>query len=135
MKLHANIALSFNGQCEAAFKCYERCLNGTITFMLTWGESPMAVQAPPDWSAKINHATLKIGECVLNGSDPLPEQYVTPQGFSLILQMDDPVAAEGVFQALAENATIQMPLQETFWARRFGALVDQYGIPWAINCE
>jgi PhnB protein len=36
---------------------------------------------------------------------------------------------------LAENATIGMALQETFWAKRFGVLVDQFGIPWTINCE
>ena len=45
MKLNPNIALSFNGQCEDAFRCYERCLNGTITFSLTWGDSLMAAVA------------------------------------------------------------------------------------------
>jgi uncharacterized glyoxalase superfamily protein PhnB len=40
-----------------------------------------------------------------------------------------------VFHALAENGTVQMPLQKTFWSVRFGVLVDQFGIPWAINCE
>lgn len=28
-----------------------------------------------------------------------------------------------------------MPLSETFWAVRFGMLVDQFGISWMINCE
>jgi PhnB protein len=27
-----------------------------------------------------------------------------------------------------------MPLQQTFWATRFGMLVDRFGIPWMINC-
>ena len=49
--------------------------------------------------------------------------------------LNDPVEAERIFIALAENGTIQMPLQETFWAHRFGAVVDQFGIPWFINCE
>jgi len=49
--------------------------------------------------------------------------------------MDDSVAAERVFQALAENGRIEMPLQKTFWANRFGVLVDRFGIPWSINCE
>ena len=44
-------------------------------------------------------------------------------------------AAERVFQALKEHGTVTMPLQETFWAGRFGVLVDQFGIPWSINCE
>ncbi len=33
------------------------------------------------------------------------------------------------------NGTVQMPLQKTFWSVRFGVLVDQFGKPWAINCE
>ena len=32
-KLNPQFALSFNGTCEAAFRCYERCLNGTLTFV------------------------------------------------------------------------------------------------------
>jgi PhnB protein len=43
--------------------------------------------------------------------------------------------AERIFNALAGNGTVQMPLQETFWAVRFGMLVDRFGIPWMINCE
>jgi len=27
-----------------------------------------------------------------------------------------------------------MPIQETFWALRFGMLTDRYGIPWMVNC-
>src|SRR5204862_2024577 len=60
MTLNPQIALSFNGTCEAAFRCYERCLNGTITFMVTWGNSPSAAEAPADWVDKIYHATLKV---------------------------------------------------------------------------
>ena len=28
-----------------------------------------------------------------------------------------------------------MPLEKTFWAARFGMVVDRFGIPWLINCE
>jgi PhnB protein len=135
MKLNLQISLAFNGQCEAAFRFYERCLNGTIAFMLTWRDSPSAAEVPPGWDAKIFHATLRVGDAVVMGSDPPPDRYEPPKGFSLVLQMDDPDAAERVFQALAEHGRIEMPLQETFWASRFGALIDQFGIPWTINCE
>ena len=53
----------------------------------------------------------------------------------LQFNLSDRVEAERIFKALAENGTVQMPLQETFWALRFGVLVDQFGIPWLINCE
>ena len=81
MKLNPQFSLSFDGNCEAAFKCYERCLNGTITFMLTWGKSLSAAEAPPGWGAKIYHATLKVGETVIMGSDQPPDRYSPAQGF------------------------------------------------------
>ena len=135
MKLIPQLSLAFDGQCEAAFTLYEQCLNGTIAFMLRWGESPAAAQTPPGWGAKIYHATLKIGDTAILGGDVPPERYEPPRGFEVVLQMDDAVAAERVFQALADNGTIAMPLQETFWASRFGVLVDRFGIRWSINCE
>src|SRR5690242_6662868 len=91
MTLNPCINLSFNGQCEAAFKLYERCLNGKITFMLTWGESPMARDAPPEWSGKIAHATLAIGNTSLQGSDPAPGSYEAPRGFAITL---NPIEAD-----------------------------------------
>ena len=52
--------LTFNGQCEAAFEFYERYLGGKITFKVTWGNSPVANQAPPEWRDKILHASLTL---------------------------------------------------------------------------
>ncbi len=48
--------------------------------------------------------------------------------------MNDPAEADRVFNALAENGAVQMPIQETFWAVRFGMVTDRFGIPWMINC-
>jgi PhnB protein len=27
-----------------------------------------------------------------------------------------------------------MPIQETFWAYRFGMCTDRFGTPWMVNC-
>ncbi len=126
--------LTFDGQCESAFKFYERCIGGRIVTMLTWRDSPMAEQAPLEWHDKILHATLTVGDSVLTGADVVPEQYEQPKGFFVQLGLDDPGDAERIFAVLAEGGTVQMPIQKTFWARRFGVLVDQFGIPWEINC-
>ena len=136
MKLIPQISLMFDGRCEEALRFYERALNGSVTYMLKYGDSRMAGYAPAEWSGKVAHATLKIGDIAMSGADVLPGQFAQPQGFSIILQMDDPQAADRVFTALSENAMrVDMPLQETFWARRFGTCVDQFGVPWSINCE
>ncbi|OYQ62157.1 hypothetical protein B9G53_23665 [Pseudanabaena sp. SR411] len=133
--MQLNPYLTFNGQCEAAFKFYEQCLGGKIVMMMTHGESPMSEQTAEEWRDKILHAQLTIGDIVLMGSDAPPDYFEKPQGFSINLQFEDVAEAERVFQALAEGGTVRMPLQETFWAKRFGMFVDRFGIPWMINCS
>jgi PhnB protein len=132
--MQVNPHLAFNGQCEAAFKFYEKCLGGKIVFMMTYGDSPMAEQLPADWSKKIIHATLALGDQRLTGADEPADRYKKPQGFSVSLNIGAVAEAERIFQALSESGAVQMPLQETFWALRFGMLVDQFGTPWMINC-
>lgn len=95
----------------------------------------MAEQTPSEWRNQIMHASLIVGDKVLMGADSPPDRYEEPKGLSVLLGIDDPAEAERVFHALAENGTVQMPIQETFWAVRFGMLVDKFGIPWMINCD
>ena len=38
-------------------------------------------------------------------------------------------------EALSQKGAVQMPIQETFWGLRFGMIVDQFGIPWLVNCD
>jgi PhnB protein len=128
-----NAHLSFNGQCEEAFQLYKQCLGGEITLMLTYGNSPTA-SSFPGLEDKISHATLKLGDQVLTGADVPPNSYEKPQGFAIQLNIDDPNEAEQIFNTLSEGGTIQLPLQQTFWAERYGMVTDRFGTPWEINC-
>jgi PhnB protein len=94
----------------------------------------MAEQMPTGWRDKIIHTTLTMGDQVLQGVDVLPGYYQKPQGFSLSLNIDATEEADRIFNALSEGGIVKMPLQETFWALRFGVLVDRFGAPWMINC-
>ena len=60
MKL--NSYLTFNGQCEAAFKFYEQCLGGKIVAMVTHVGTPAEEQVPAEWRNKILHARLIVGD-------------------------------------------------------------------------
>ncbi len=128
----------FNGQCEAAFKFYEQCLGGKIEAMMTYGETPkdapMAEQVSPEFHNKIMHVHLTVGDQELMGSDSPAGYYEEPKGFSVSISLNDLTEAERIFHALAENGKVRMPLRKTFWAERFGMLVDQFGTPWMINC-
>ena len=133
--MQLNPYLTFKGQCEEAFKFYQQCLGGTIQMMMTFGDSPMADQAPPEWRDKIMHATLMVGETPLGGSDAPPDRYEQPKGFSITIQLDDTAEADRIFQSLSEGGNVTMPIQQTFWAARFGMFVDRFEIPWMVNCS
>jgi PhnB protein len=130
-----NPYLVFNGRCEAAFKFYEQNLGGKMEMMMTYGESPMAEQCTPESRDKIMHACLRVDNNLLMGSDGPAGYDEEAKGFYVSLGIDDPAEAERLFQVLLEKGTVHMPIQETFWATRFGMLVDQFGTPWMVNCE
>ena len=132
--MHLQPYLFFKGDCEAAFKFYERCLGGKIEALLTHAGTPAENHVPAEWRNKIMHARLVVGDAVLMGSDAPPEHHKTPQGFSVSIHVTDPSEAERVFRALADNGNVTMPMAATFWAQRFGMLVDKFGTPWMVNC-
>lgn len=127
--------LLFNGNCAEAFKFYEEALGGKIEMISTFGGSPAAEHAPPEFADKVLHASMSIGDARIMGSDAPPGQYSQPQGLSVALGLNDPARGEQIFNALAENGTVQMPYQPTFWAAGFGMCVDRFGIPWMVNVE
>jgi len=124
----------FFNQCEAAFKFYAQVLGGKIEAMMTHAGTPAEEQVPAEWRDKILHARLVVGDQALMASDAPPGRYDKPQGFSVSIGLTDLPKAERIFNALAENGTVQMPFQPTFWAAGFGMCVDRFGIPWMVNC-
>ena len=130
--MRAQLFLSFDGRCEAALRFYGKALGGKVS-LFRWGNSPMAGQAPEGWADKVLHGSVSIGDSEIAGAD-VPS-FRTPQGFSILLNIDGVEQAQGAFEALNENATIVLPMQTTFWSAGYGILVDQFGIQWEINCQ
>jgi PhnB protein len=133
--MQLNAYLTFNGNCEAAFKFYEKVLGGRIEAMFPHKGTPAEGHVPAEWQDKIMHARMTVGDTVLMASDAPPNFQEPMKGFSVSIQIKTPAEAERVFHALAEGGEVRMPIQETFWAQRFGMLTDKFGTPWMINCE
>jgi PhnB protein len=129
------VYLHFNGNCEEAFKFYEKVLGGSITATFPFKGTPAEQQVPSEWGDKMMHASMKVGNTILMASDAPPGRYQPAQGFSVSINLTDTVEGERIFKALGEGGTVIMPFQQTFWAKGFGMLVDQFGTPWMINCS
>jgi PhnB protein len=133
--MQVNPYLSFNGHCEAAFKLYEQCFGGQLGGIFRYAGTSLSGQVPVDWQDKVMHGSVTVGGQTLMGADVAPDRYEEPKGFSLSVQISSPTEAERIFHELARGGKMVMPLEKTFWAERFGMLVDRFGIPWLINCE
>jgi PhnB protein len=132
--MQINAYVFYNDNCEAALKFYEKVLGAKIEVLIRSEEAPADMPAAPGREKKIMHGRISIDGQVLMASDAPPEHYHKPQGFSVCLTIADPAEAERKFNALAEGGTLTMPFSKTFFAKGFGMCVDQFGVPWMVNC-
>ena len=134
MKLNAY--LHFNGQCREAFETYARVLGGKLEGLMTYGEAPMdGKECPAGERDKIIHVRLVAGDQVLMGSDSPPGHSAPLSGFSITIGVDSDAEAERIYKALSEGGKVFMPLEKTFWAKKFAMFADRFGTPWMVNYE
>ena len=130
MKLHTY--LNYGGNCEEAFRFYEKHLGGKITTLMTHGEMPGATDIPPGWEKAILHANMTIGDTQLMGSDVSPERFLPMRSVYLSLGVSSDAEAERIHALLADGGVVFMPMLETFFATRFSMLRDKFGTSWMI---
>ncbi len=129
--------LSFDGNCADALHFYERVLGGRIEAMIRYADAP-ADAAMPALSAedaeRIMYARLALDEQTLLGSDATAgHPYPGKKGMALSLAYPTVSDAQRVFDQLSDGGTVTMPLQKTFWAEAYGALVDRFGTRWMVS--
>ena len=133
--MQMNPYLSFKGECEAAFKFYEQCLGAQVGEIFRYRGTPLESQVPADWSDKVMHGSVRFGDQVFMAADVAPNHYEQPKGYSLSIHLNNTEDAERIYRELAKDGKVVVPLEKTFWAARFGMVVDPFGIAWMINCE
>ena len=124
--------LNFGGNCEEAFRFYEKHLGGKITFMMRQNEAP---GAPAGAGNAIIHARMMLGETELIGNDVPPDVFKPIRSSYLYLSVDSTEDAERVHKLLAEGGEVFMKMDETFYATRFSMLRDRFGVSWTVIHE
>ena len=130
--MRLNTFLNFGGNCEAAFRFYEQHLGGKIAMLMRRAESPASGDTWPGWEQSIQYAIMNIGETELMGSDVPPSRFQPMRSVYLSLTVENAADAERVWALLADGGQIYMPMEETFFATRFGQLRDKFGTSWMI---
>jgi PhnB protein len=134
MKLYTH--LNFGGNCEEAFRFYEKHLGGKITMMMRQSDLPAHVQPPPGSGANaVIHARMTVAGVELIGNDVPPRYFKPVRSSYLYLAVDSAEAADKIYGVLAEGGEVRMPMAETFYATRFAQLRDRFGTLWTIIHE
>jgi PhnB protein len=128
-----NTYVNFAGTCAEAFRFYEKHLGGKIGMMMTHGQAPDQSKVNQDWKDAVLHARISIGGTELMGAD-IPTAQPMRSAY-LSLGVDSDSEAERIFSALSDGGRVLMPMQETFFATRFGQAQDRFGINWMILHE
>jgi PhnB protein len=128
-----NTYVNFAGTCAEAFRYYEKHLAGKIAMMMTHGQAPDQSRVKPEWKDAVLHARISLGGTELMAADipnaqPMRSAYLT-------LGTDSDIEAERIFSALSDGGQVLMPMEETFFASRFGQVRDRFGINWMIVHE
>jgi PhnB protein len=130
--MRLNTFLNFGGNCEQAFRFYQQHLGGEITMLMRRAEQPDQPVTWPGWEQSIQYAIMNVGETELMGSDVPPDRFQPMRSVYLSLTVDSAAEAERIWALLADGGQIYMPMEETFFASRFGQLRDKFGTSWMI---
>ena len=124
--------LFFDGRCEEALTYYRSALDAEVVMMMRFKESPEPSMCGPVGGEKIMHANVRVGGSTILASDGCGEGKMTFQGFSLSITVPDEAVASRYFSALADGGQVQQPFITTFFARRFGMVIDRFGVGWML---
>ena len=131
--MRMNTYVNFAGTCAEAFRFYEKHLGGKIGMMMTHGQAPDQSKVNPEWKDAVLHARVSLGGTELMGAD-IPNAQSMRSAY-LSLGVDSDTEAERIFSVLSDGGKVFMPMEETFFATRFGQVQDRFGISWMIIHE
>lgn len=134
-----NPYINFNGNTEEAFLFYKSVFGGEFAAFSRFKDTQAGDNLPEEDKEKIMHVSLPLENgTILMATDVLASmghQPVSGNNFSLSIECDSKEEANTLFDKLAQNGSVTMPLMDTFWGAYFGMLTDQFGIQWMLNVE
>lgn len=131
----ANPYLNFKGNTEEAFNFYRSVFGGEFRQLMRFrdfADNPMGVAEHE--LDKIAHIALPLGpNAVLMGTDALESwPFTMGNNFYITLDAESGEEADRLFDALSAGGQVEMALEKTEWAEKYGHCVDRYGARWMV---
>ena len=127
--------LGFNGNCQEAVEFYADVFGTDIPEIILFGDMlpEPAVTELEDRSDKVViRAELESNKYHLSRSKA---QDLHQEKMTLVIFSDDLDEITGLYDKLKAGGTVEMELQETFWSKVYGSLIDKFGVGWQLNYD
>ncbi|MFD0713564.1 VOC family protein [Paenibacillus sp. GCM10027626] len=134
--MSVDVYLNFNGNCREAAEFYAQVFKTDKPHITTFGDVPPSPDftLPEEAKALVMHTRLQISGSNVMFSDVFPGMpFTVGNNVSLSIVTDNQEEIQSAFDQLKEGGKVGMELQETFWSKCYGSLVDKFGIHWQFN--
>ena len=130
--------LMFDGKAEEAFQFYRSVFGGEFEVLVRFkdmGGGPPG--ASPAEMERVAHVSLPLGNgYLLMASDNMPSmghKLAVGNNFNISIAPENGAEAARLFNGLSAGGTVQMPMQQTEWAEKFGTCTDRFGVQWMVS--
>lgn len=134
--LSLQVYINFDGNCREAVEYYSKVFKTDKPEIMTFGDAPEdpGFSVPEESKNLVMHTQLIISGDIVMFSDTFPGMpLVKGNNISLTVVTDDMDEITEAFNQLKAEGKVEMELQETFWSKYYGSLVDKYGITWQFS--
>lgn len=131
-----DVFIRFNGNCREVIGFYAEVFRSEAPKIMTYGDMPAGPGEPLTEEVRnlIAYTSLNIhGSQVMFTDVPPGMPYVPGNNIVLNIGGQDMDEIIRLFNRLQEGGTVTMEIQETFWTKAYGLLIDKYGIPWQFS--
>ncbi|MBS4199409.1 VOC family protein [Bacillus sp. FJAT-49732] len=133
-----NVYMNFNGNCREAVEYYAQIFNLGTPEIMTFGDQPPHPDYPLQDEMKnlVLHARLNIFDSDVMFSDTMPGMpFTVGNNITLAIVSDKLEEMKTAFKKLAADGNVKMELQETFFSKSYGQLIDKFGVYWQFSYD
>lgn len=125
--------VNFDGNALDALTFYGEIF-GVEPEVMLFSDLPLEEQEAMGFAEGVMHGQIDLGNAHLMGSDTMGNIINEGNRYYLSWASENVDDVVEVWEKFVEHgAKIIMPLEQTFWAEKYGILEDRFGIQWMIQ--
>ncbi len=131
-----NAYLNFGGNCREAVDFYADAFGAEKQPLTTYGDADHGMAMPDEMKNLVMHTTLRVfGSTLMFADTPFDTPLIVGNNVTLVLVTDKLDALDAAFAKLKVGGKVVMDLQPTFWSKRYGFVIDKFGVGWQLSHE